>query len=184
MLGSPARVLSSSASSNVMFKTLAIAWVNWLPASDETRVNRGMPRSTTAMLVSPELMWTMPWRSSGSSASSGSQPASVPSSARTRANAVTSTLGELQSRAFDGSDDVEIMSRCAATSRTSIMCSSAGRHVVADDLEVDDRFLDRDRDVVLGLVLDRAGELVALHVGQVDEAHDHLLVGDADRDLL
>ncbi len=58
------------------------------------------------------------------------------------------------------------------------------RHVVADDLEVQDCILYRDRDVVLRLVLDRALKFRAFHERQVDEAYDDLLVGHTDGDVL
>ena len=181
MLGSPACALSSSASSNVRFSTLAIDCVNWLAASDETRVKRGSPRSTTAMLVRPELTCTTPIASPGVSDSSASQLGVEPSSARTRANAVTSTWPSRRPAPSTAETMLAIMSRCAATSSDFHHVLVGRRHVVPDDLEVDDRFLDRNRDVVLRLVLDRAREFGALHVGQVDEAHDDLLVRDADR---
>ncbi len=58
-----------------------------------------------------------------------------------------------------------------------------GSHVVADDLEIEDGIFDRDRDVVLGLILDGAFELGPLHERQVNESHDDLLVRDADADV-
>ena len=90
-------------------------------------------------------------------------------------------LLELEPRSLDRGDRVadHVALRCDEQHFHHVLVG--GRHVVADDLEIEDRILDRDRDVVLRLVLDRAFEFRALHVRQVDETHDDLLVADADR---
>ena len=127
-------------------------------------MKRGSPRSTTAMLVRPELMWTTPIASPGVSDSSANQLGVEPSSARTSAKAVTSTCAEPQARALDCRDDVGDHVALRGDEQHFHHVLVGRSHVVTDDLEVDDRFLDRNRDVVLSLVLDRARELGALHV--------------------
>ncbi len=105
---------------------MAIDWVNWLPAMDDTRVKRGTPFSTTAMFVIPEEMWITAIASPLSSSSVGSTLSTEPSSARTIANDVTSIWLRRRPAPSTAVTALAIMSRCAATRSTSIMCSSAG----------------------------------------------------------
>ena len=59
------------------------------------------------------------------------------------------------------SDERETMSRRAATTTTSIVGSPVSRRIVADDLLLEDRLVERHRDLVLGLEADRGLELLA-----------------------
>ncbi len=166
-----------------MFSTFAIACVNWLPATEETRVNRGTSRSTTAMLVSPEDTWMTPMASPGSEISSGTTCATSPNSPRTRANAVEIDLRELEPGSLDCGDGGAHHVALRRDEHDFHHVLVGRGHVVTEDVEVEDRFFNGDRDVVLRLVLDGAFELGLVHEGKIDEADDDLLVGDADSDV-
>ena len=72
------------------------------------------------------------------------------------------------------------MARCAATRSTSCRGWPSASVRAPEDLKVEDRILDRDRDVVLRLILDGAEHLGLGHLRHVDVADDDLLVADAD----
>ena len=82
------------------------------------------------------------------------------------------------------------MSRCAAASRTR--CIGAGRCSVGrglghrerlEHLEVEHRVVERDRDELLRLEAQRAGEVRLRHDRQIDGAHEHPRARDADAHL-
>ena len=97
-----------------------------------------------------------PVASPASSSSSGRTLAVSPISARTIANDVTSICWSLRpapsTAATAAADHVALRGDEQHFHHVLVV----RRHVVADDLEIEDRVLDRDRDVVLRLVLDRA----------------------------
>jgi hypothetical protein len=57
---------------------------------------------------------------------------------------------------------------------------SVTRVLLVDHAEVQLGLVDRDRQVVAGLIGDRAAQLLRLHPGKIDQPDDHPLVGHAE----